>query len=224
MAEESTGPSNLPAKRDPRRVEPATVPCLWGARRNRPPGPALTVGRDRSVRAGAGHVYGGGRPFNGSTVPCAWRPGSFQPACSGRLCGFSARSCARVERQRIAPLGWHRPWGLGVFPYRRPATRRPPKPHRSSQPDCHPHGNPPNPEQTQQPQTATTSPGPPGHLAMRTTPCTAPGRPDPRRTSSPAPKTVEQTPETTKIPTDHEDQRDLVNRSRANSRTVVRWT
>jgi hypothetical protein len=34
---------------------------------------------------------------------------------------------------------------------------------------------------------------------------------------SATPNTVEQTPETTKIPTDHEDRRDLVNRSHLDS-------
>lgn len=51
-----------------------------------------------------------------------------------------------------------------------------------------------------------------------------PGRPNRQRPPSPTPNTVEQAPETTKIPTDQEDRRDLVNRPRANSRTALRWT
>ncbi|MFI1735585.1 hypothetical protein ACH40E_41590 [Streptomyces acidicola] len=42
-----------------------------------------------------------------------------------------------------------------------------------------------------------------------------------RPPASTTPNRLERTPEMTKIPTDHDNQRDLVNRSRANSRTVV---
>ncbi|MFD1662256.1 transposase family protein [Streptomyces caeni] len=85
------------------------------------------------------------------------------------------------------------------------------RPHRSLRRGFRCHGTPPATEHAE-PQTTTAGPAAPGtSRCSHHPPPPRPHRPRQRQNPSAAPNTAEQTRGTTKIPTDHEDQRDLVN-------------